>query len=876
MKGNTGNSKVKGPILRVNDRNAVEPATDLEKRQRDEEIELEACFVNPFWCNEETIVLPKNVNGAGTSMAIRIASKNTGFEKAFTQLTDTRIKNPNKRIKARAIFQNLISSPVVNDETGQSNYVIDFTQNYFQFRKPISLKAGVYQNTCMVVGRDNPFDIRVIDITAKVDVPDAKMVLEFKEDRSRHPHHERVAEGLEPKTLLVPKGSSSPTMLEIIFIGSFSGTFEGNLQLRNPDGNDVFDYTLIGTAEDPLSEDNLAFQCKARERKTCSIRLEQIPRPQPSGNNKGSTGVRSETQRLEVESDLPYVTSAETVEVGLMGATYNFVVQSPMGGVFTGSMTFRDVETGAIMWYTISIEVTAPAEEKTITVEATVRQAVVVDITLNNPTDDILLFDVFVYGEGLLGDTVFELAPRNSRDSNDTYELIYSPLLTGNFTGRISFNNDRVGELWYKLNLVALPATPIVLETVEAMLGTSKSVSAPLDNPLAESVVFSVKIEDSEHFYVTSTQVEAPLGEANNNKSPVYKSNPGGGASHNRNMPQNNVIDTSSPTKQAAPAFGLLMKRTTDHVIAAKALFQIALSFSPIILGAYDATVQIRSTVNGRSLLWCYPVVGIAEAGTALRLPTIKTPCKTSFLKEVEIPLEGIRRSEVLSASDLLTSDFTLETNYEDKVKGLVMRTFRVQLIDAIALPEDTDPDTFYAPGKGRVDYAMRCRFLFEPLRTFNTRVEVVLVYKNKGKWRVNVDLEATEPEPDDRIKLCAAVGAQDKVAFKLNNRFLGFSNFQAYFTAKSSPHFSVSPSTGVLAPYGAEGTPFTVTFSPKVYGNIEIGTLVILTEDAQWNYEVRGSYPDTTLNNNNIRSKVDTNRGTVGVTVNGSYTFQK
>jgi hypothetical protein len=77
--------------------------------------------------------------------------------------------------------------------------------------------------------------------------------------------------------------------------------------------------------------------------------------------------------------------------------------------------------------------------------------------------------------------------------------------------------------------------------------------------------------------------------------------------------------------------------------------------------------------------------------------------------------------------------------------------------------------------------------------------VEVVLVYKNKGKWRVNVDLEATEPEPDDRIKLCAAVGSQDKVIFRLNNRFLGYSNFQAYFTAKSSTHFAVTPSSGTI-----------------------------------------------------------------------------
>jgi hypothetical protein len=142
---------------------------------------------------------------------------------------------------------------------------------------------------------------------------------------------------------------------------------------------------------------------------------------------------------------------------------------------------------------------------------------------------------------------------------------------------------------------------------------------------------------------------------------------------------------------------------------------------------------------------------------------------------------------------------------------------------------------------------------------------------KNRGRWRVQTELEATEPEPDDTISLVAAVGGTDKVSFRLSNRFLGFSTFQAYFTVKSSPHFSVSPTSGVLAPYGSDGTSFVVSFAPNIYGLKEVyvatfsryfgisktyfltpfllspihsGTLVIVTEDAQWSYEVTGSYP--------------------------------
>ncbi len=85
------------------------------------------------------------------------------------------------------------------------------------------------------------------------------------------------------------------------------------------------------------------------------------------------------------------------------------------------------------------------------------------------------------------------------------------------------------------------------------------------------------------------------------------------------------------------------------------------------------------------------------------------------------------------------------------------------------------------------------------------------------------MELEVLDPLPDDTILLTAPVGSQDRVSFKLTNRFLGYSNFEAYFSPQSSPHFSVTPSAGVLAPFGsAEGTQFVVTFAPKEYGTRE------------------------------------------------------
>jgi hypothetical protein len=64
------------------------------------------------------------------------------------------------------------------------------------------------------------------------------------------------------------------------------------------------------------------------------------------------------------------------------------------------------------------------------------------------------------------------------------------------------------------------------------------------------------------------------------------------------------------------------------------------------------------------------------------------------------------------------------------------------------------------------------------------------------------------------------------------------------------------------LAPFGSvDGTKFEVTFSPKEYGIRERANLIVTTEEAQWNYEVTGTYPDVSINTSQIKSKIDAGR---------------
>lgn len=181
-----------------------------------------------------------------------------------------------------------------------------------------------------------------------------------------------------------------------------------------------------------------------------------------------------------------------------------------------------------------------------------------------------------------------------------------------------------------------------------------------------------------------------------------------------------------------------------------------------------------------------------------------------------------------MSAGDRLRiEDFTIVTNVQNPAhQNLVNRALRAQPIELL----DVSTSDYVAAHQNETmgmtntyDYVMRYRLLFEPLKTFSAAAELLLSCKNKGRWRAEVDLQSTEPEVDDVIELTAPVGGTDRVGFTLNNRFLGYSAFQAYFTARSSKHFNVTPTSGVLAPYGAEGgTSFVVSFSPTEYGSRE------------------------------------------------------
>ena len=131
------------------------------------------------------------------------------------------------------------------------------------------------------------------------------------------------------------------------------------------------------------------------------------------------------------------------------------------------------------MWWTVEVRTVSPKPEASIDLKAYIRKATTAEISLNNPLNEPITFEVFYSGEGLIGDAALSLEPKTI----GTYQLIYSPLKAGVTEGTIGFLNELVGEFWYDLNLAADENPVQNLDTLACELGKLQCHYVSLENP---------------------------------------------------------------------------------------------------------------------------------------------------------------------------------------------------------------------------------------------------------------------------------------------------------------------------------------------------------------------------------------------------------
>lgn len=660
-------------------------------------------------------------------------------------------------------------------------------------------------------------------------------------------------------------GQATVTTYPLTFKPDYVYDVKAQLVLYNVGTNETYEYDLHGVAEEPLAEEHVVVKCEARE-KTSHVF--------PVKNHSNLTAT------FEVESDLVHISGPSSIQVDGRGTgEYELVFQPLQAGQVTGCIIFRDTHTGHFTWYTVELMTLPPKPQQHLTLTCVVRQAVAVDIQLVNPLDDVVVFEVALTGDGLLGEAEFVLAPKETA----TYELVFSPLLPARSKGTAVFFNEIVGEFWYDLSLLAEAAPAEEIAPLECELGRTAQTTVHIDNPTGQEVVLKYRSTNKINFKVLNNRVVLPPLESSEitiEYSPsslgvneeaqivfehplvgqwVYKAQGLGlpplearhvsvAAQVNRTVSstiqfKNPFLETITifivlESKSEKGVFNLLSKKAKVQ-IGPLATTQIPFSFCPPTMTQH--TAEIALSVMKPNLSWSYRIQGVAEAPADPTLHTFTVQARESLQTTYALTLIGLDTTPGDRHGDQLSCQLEVPPQHQ----AMVSKCFDISLDSEVTAARGSSQASRSRGGKS--DGQVYLKVNFSPLRPFIALCNLVITRASGGRWRFDLKLEATEPEVDDVISIQSPLNKPASVAFRLNNHTSVYSEFEAFFDAESAYEFTVQPTSGVLEPAGTNGTTFVVTYKPTEYGKPVQGKLIIQTEDVFWSYLVKGTHPKYT-----------------------------
>ncbi|CAD7959898.1 unnamed protein product [Amoebophrya sp. A25] len=519
-------------------------------------------------------------------------------------------------------------------------------------------------------------------------------------------------------------GQASTTYYELKFKPHWVCEQVCHLALVNEGANETYEYELTGKGEEPLAEDHVIIMCQARERTDHEFSVRNY-------------GQRETT--FEVESDILHISGPSSVRAA-PGETvgYNLSFLPLQAGNVTGCVMFRDSNTGHFSWYTVEVRTSPSKPQQALCLTCVVRQAIAVDIQLVNPLDDVIVFDVTLVGDGLLGESEFVLAPKETA----TYELVFSPFMPAKKKGQAIFVSDRVGEFWYDLELIAEPAPPTQLPSFECELGQHASTEVIIENPTGKELTLKAKSTNKINFKVMQSAVFLqPFGQTaveiryfpssidSVEEATITLENPTVGSwvyqvqgkglaprdakeivvVSQVQRATSTTINFKNPFLEAIQALVVLETKAPKNVfsllnkkarlpVAPLGTVQIPVQFNPSNMDEQTARVIVsvlpssgKSSLTassataasldaGNMMSWTYLIKGVAEAPVSSQVHTFKVQSREAMDQQYAFPLIGLDLGANESPLDLLRCE--IEFQGSGVFEQLVNRCFSIEISD--------------------------------------------------------------------------------------------------------------------------------------------------------------------------------------------------
>ncbi|KEG09190.1 hypothetical protein DQ04_05641000 [Trypanosoma grayi] len=654
-----------------------------------------------------------------------------------------------------------------------------------------------------------------------------------------------------PKELRVPRGKHRDYPLR--YNPAWVSSEKGNLTLFNNETGERRIYALLGEAEEPLSEDTIVVECRARERRTETLTVPDI---------NGADAM------YNVETDLPFASGESSVLVR-RGATakYALVLQPMMGGTYAGTVVCR-APNGRYTWYAVTVVVSPPEKEGTVEIKTDARTPVTADVTIQNPTDKPIVFAVQRFGSGLFGENSLVV----EAGAPAVYSLLFVPSHLGTFDGRLAFCSNEVGEFWYELRILVEEAAPEEI-TFESEIGVPEVVQVRIPNNTSVERSLYVSNTNPRNFATapslltippyseltvdivyTPTAVNKPqeatlklynpdlgewryvcrgVGHQPATSAPVEcVCEVGGNVSVTLKIKNPFEVPMIPVAKLECGSEGYYklgpLQQQQQQAMAPGTESSISLTYAPKSVGNHLATVRVcpaSTTAEGlQDITWEFPLRGVAEWRSSDASLRFRCVARRQVEDSITLEAPGLTVEEQKRVSVGLALD------RQQQYPSAVQASFQSEVV----LSEE------------RGD-ALTVNIRFAPLRPFIATADLVVRCEKSAVWRYPIILDAVRAEPDDVLVVKAALRSASAVTFDMYNAFPHSSPFSAYFTPESSRDLSVTVARGVLRPFivgqknPAAATPLQVVFTPSARVPQVEGTLIVDTEEMQWSFRVVG-----------------------------------
>ena len=665
-----------------------------------------------------------------------------------------------------------------------------------------------------------------------------------------------------PRVSVKPKSNGS---LEVQFTPLHVGTYNGELAVTNLNKESTVIYKITGIADEPPSEKTILVNCQARNKRVEELNLK------PNFMKHGIAKITTTVPIIAFKSEITY-------EDGQPNQPFKYTIYAPRSGISVGTLTVTDPVTNNYIWYVLELHVDSPAPEEVIPVNTTVRKSVVVNIPISNTKDSQAKFSVVLSDDDLFGEKEFIVPPNGSAD----YKLVVSPLKAMTRNSSVYFYSEEDGEFWYSIKITAVDAPLNTIAPLSCPIGKTVSTFILVENPLSKAATVHYENTNPSAFHVLAKRVIqlapfekkrievryiptnvgvketaeisfksaesgdwvyslAGTGKPPQPLSPIIVSSP-------LNQPNSALILFNNPFPYPAKfsinlmseceedVFQFLLKKKTFTLDHFGEEYQIPFTFTPKQLGQFKAHIVVAFTgavndkqtptdkINLPSMRWVFPVIGSSLSVTTSDIKHIRAKSMETSLSTLTFVLVG--ENEVFKPSEY-TIRLDLPQDFEFIRANLELKATEVKQVDTT--------------------YELLVSAKFSPMRPLNAHGSLSIKNPIEQEWNFDIHFVAERGKPVDTIYIESLLNKTGTANVVLPHVFNTLTPFHAYLAAGSATEFQITMDHGFIEPTLSDSTemPFQLIFSPKMYGKILKGLLVVDTLDSQYIFDVIGKTPE-------------------------------